>query len=105
MVIQVYGEIDNHRIIFEQNKKGLWETAVPFLDSGKYIVKLYAVDDAGNESYYATAIYTIDIEKITATIEIIEYGAFAKELYDASITLLDYEAKILTFEVIQDDQQ
>lgn len=121
MVVQVYGEIENHQIIFKQNEKGLWETAIPFLESGKYIIRLYAVDEAGNESYCATAIYTIDTEKIAATLEIIEYAANieklyetntkitdyavkAEELFDANITLNDYGANVLTFEVIHDEQ-
>ena len=104
MVVSVYGEIENHRIIFRQNEKGLWETTVPFLSSGKYLVTLYAVDQAGNTSYYATAIYTVDTEKITATLEIIEYAAQAKERYDARITITDYKAQITLFEVETGDE-
>nr|DAL90301.1 MAG TPA: hypothetical protein [Caudoviricetes sp.] len=104
MVVSVYGEIENHRIIFRQNEKGLWETTVPFLSSGKYLVTLYAVDQAGNTSYYATAIYTVDTEKITATLEIIEYAAQAKERYDARIEVMDYEAQITLFEVETGDE-
>lgn len=104
MVVSVYGEIENHRIIFRQNEKGLWETTVPFLSSGKYLVTLYAVDQAGNTSYYATAIYTVDTEKITARLEIIEYAAQAKERYDARITITDYEAQITLFEVETGDE-
>lgn len=99
MVISVYGEIENHRIIFSQNEKGLWEATVPFLSSGKYLVTLHAVDEAGNTSYYATAIYTVDTEKIAATLEIIEYAARAEERYDARIEVMDYEAQITLFEV------
>ena len=100
MVAQVYGEIGQDRIIFTQNEQGLWESITPALQSGRYILSLYAVDEAGNESYYATAIYTIDTEQITARLEIIEYAAGVRELIDAEIFMVEYGAQITDFGVI-----
>ena len=43
---------------------GLWTAAVPFVESCEYVIDLYAEDEAGNISYYATYLLTFDASKL-----------------------------------------
>ena len=63
-VVKLIGKADNFELVFAQNEKGLWETTVPFDEDGIYILDLLAVDEAGNESRYAIALFTVDTSNI-----------------------------------------
>ena len=54
MTIQVWGLLGSSKIIFDRTDGNIWKVTVPFLESGEYIVALYALDDAGNQAYVAT---------------------------------------------------
>ena len=69
-VVSLYGKVDSTSVIFRLNDKGLWETTVPFNQDGMYIVDLIAVDEAGNESYYATVLFTVNTSNINCKVQI-----------------------------------
>ena len=75
MITQVWGTIGNTRIVFDKTDENIWKTTVPFMESGEYIVALYAVDDAGNQAYMATILYTVDLEKLRYEIKMLDYSA------------------------------
>lgn len=80
MVASVYGKCDGRTIIFSENKKtGRWEAAVPFDQDGEYVVELTAVDDCGNESYYATLLFVVDTNKLCVTVKILRLSAQARK--------------------------
>ena len=54
MTTQVWGLLGSSKIIFDRTDGNIWKVTVPFLESGEYIVALYALDDAGNQAYVAT---------------------------------------------------
>lgn len=101
MVAQVYGKIADKTIIFDRDEKGLWKATVPFSASGKYVVSLYATDEAGNEAYYATILYTLDIESLTVNIYVIDYAADVSQDYEAVILDNGYSACIVSFEPVK----
>lgn len=60
MVEKMVGKADGFEIIFTPHG-GLWKATVPRkIDSGNYNVEIRAYDEAGNESYLATVLYTVD---------------------------------------------
>ena len=62
MTTQVWGLLGSSKIIFDRTDGNIWKVTVPLLESGEYIVALYALDDAGNQAYVATILYVVDIE-------------------------------------------
>lgn len=73
---RVYGTADGTDIIFMYDgPSGRWETTVPRDEDGRYIVALWAEDFAGNTSYYATVLFTVDIKCMRVRIEWLDFGA------------------------------
>lgn len=64
MVTRVYGTSDGVEIIFTPSEDGLWKCVVPVSQDGQYIVDLYAEDEAGNTSYFATVLFTVDAKHL-----------------------------------------
>ena len=75
MTTQVWGLLGSSKIIFDRTDGNIWKVTVPFLESGEYIVALYALDDAGNQAYVATILYVVDIENIQYEIRMLDYAA------------------------------
>ena len=68
MITQVWGMLGDSRIVFDKTDGNIWKATVPFMESGEYIVALYAVDEAGNQAYMATILYTVDLEKLEGSV-------------------------------------
>lgn len=65
MVTRITGMADNHALEFMQGDNGYWEAKVPIdTDDGAYIVTLWAWDEAGNSTYYATILMIVTPSKI-----------------------------------------
>ena len=73
MVAQVKGSVDGQDIIFSRTEGGRWEATVPLDLDGTYVIDLTAIDDAGNESYYATVLFAVDPETLHITMEVLKY--------------------------------
>ena len=64
MVTRVFGRAGQYDLEFIKTSEGLWTAAVPFVESCEYVIDLYAEDEAGNISYYATDLLTFDASKL-----------------------------------------
>lgn len=64
MVTRVFGRAGQYDLEFIKTSEGLWTAAVPFVESCEYVIDLYAEDEAGNVSYYATYLLTFDASKL-----------------------------------------
>lgn len=64
MVTRVFGRAGQYDLEFIETSEGLWTAAVPFVESCEYVIDLYAEDEAGNISYYATYLLTFDASKL-----------------------------------------
>lgn len=73
MIAYIFGRADNYDLIFERNHTGQWQCIVPFEKDGQYVVTLYAVDEAGNVSYYSKVLFTIDTNMLYTQIYPIKY--------------------------------
>lgn len=75
MTTQVWGLLGSSKIIFDRTDGNIWKVTVPFLESGEYIVALYALDDAGNQAYVATILYVVDLENLRYEIKMLDYAS------------------------------
>lgn len=73
MITRLIGNVDGNETVFSQINEGLWEATVPLDLDGTYVIDLRAVDEAGNESYYATVLFTVDPEKLHVALTFLKY--------------------------------
>lgn len=65
MITRIEGMADNHVLVFAPDGDGYWTAQVPpDLEDGTYYVTLTAWDAAGNSTYYATVLMTVDVTGI-----------------------------------------
>lgn len=67
MIVAVYGSVDGVEVIFTPSGPDTWTCKVPKATDGEYIVDLYAVNDAGNKTYFATVLFTVRGVDVTVT--------------------------------------
>lgn len=84
MVVKLVGTIEGQEIVFTRSKGDIWDACVPSSENGVYILDLTAVDEAGNTSYTARYIVTIDTTALRVTLEPFPY--------DTEVFLSDYFA-------------
>lgn len=70
MVVRLEGKVQGQDVIFNKVQGDEWETIIPPALNGVYIVELTAYDDAGNVSYTAKYIMTIDLTGIRTKVRI-----------------------------------
>lgn len=70
MVVRLEGKVQGQDVIFNRVQGDEWETIIPPSLNGVYIVELKAYDDAGNMSYTARYILTVDLTSIHAKVNI-----------------------------------
>lgn len=73
MVTRVYGNAGLYFVEFKQDSRGLWSATIPFIESCEYVIDLYAEDEAGNVSYYATYLLTFDASKLQVHLVPLQY--------------------------------
>ena len=91
MTTQVWGLLGSSKIIFDRTDGNIWKVTVPLLESGEYIVALYALDDAGNQAYVATILYVVD--NIQYEIRMLDYAS------EAQTTGFTIEAQMADFTI------
>lgn len=84
MVVKLVGSIEGQEIVFSRKDGDIWETSIPSSENGVYILELTAVDEAGNTSFVAKYVVTIDTTALQVTLE-----AFP---WDSEVVLSDYFA-------------
>lgn len=79
MCVEVYGKCNGVSLIFQKQKTvghtTTWTVTVPKVPSGQYVIELYAVDDAGNTTYFSTVKLTYDSSQMAYQWVILEVGA------------------------------
>lgn len=77
MITKVYGHVDGVEILFTPSPDGsTWTCTIPRDKDGEYIVDLYAVNDTGAESYYATVLFTV--KGVVVTIKWLQMAVSAR---------------------------
>ena len=96
MITQVWGTLGSSKIIFNKTDGNIWKVTVPFMESGEYIVALYAVDEAGNQAYMARILYVVDLEKLRYEIKMLDYSADGI-MKDFKVVLENLEGRLAYF--------
>lgn len=84
MVVKLVGSIEGQEIVFSRKDGDIWETSIPSSENGVYILELTAVDEAGNTSFIAKYVVTIDTTALQVTLEPFPW--------DSEVVLSDYFA-------------
>lgn len=97
---RVYGTADGTDLLFSYDiETGRWEAPVPRDADGRYIVALWAEDFAGNTSYYATVLFTVDIKCMCVRVEWLDFGAqAAKTPVCGRSWMTQYDARVIRCE-------
>lgn len=64
MVKRVFGRIDGVEVILSHVEGNRWSVPVPLDLDGEYVVEIIAEDEAGNQSFVARMIYTVEAGNI-----------------------------------------
>ena len=59
-VARVFGRVDGVEVILEHVQGDVWQVPVPLDRDGEYVVEMIAEDAAGNRSFMARMLYTVD---------------------------------------------
>lgn len=87
MVARVFGRVDGIEVSFKQ-KGNFYILEFPKkLDSGNYIVEVYAEDEAGNVSYCSTLLCAIDPSGACVHLALVKYFLRSEE-FDTSLQLI-----------------
>lgn len=85
--------------MFERVKGDEWKATIPPSLDGTYIVGLLAIDEAGNEAYWARYILTVDLAALCVHLAPCPYSAEVQaETYKASVVLGKYYATLVKTE-------
>lgn len=63
-VTRVEGVCNGATIIFTRSGDGSWDVNVPTIPSGTYVVSVTAYDEAGNSTYLAMMLFSVDVTKL-----------------------------------------
>lgn len=72
MVMRVWGSVNGQEIVFVPRENDIWTCQVPPVEDGEYVVDLYAVDEAGNQAYTATILFTVDSKHLIFTVKVLK---------------------------------
>lgn len=75
MVVKLTGNINGNAVIFEWVQGDEWRATIPSALNGVYVVDLLAADEAGNETYWAKYILTVDLTALCVHLEPYPYRA------------------------------
>ena len=102
-VQRVYGKCDGYDIVFYRNEEtGRWDAAVPFDRDGEYVVEIRAVDEVGNESYYATLLFIVDTTKLCVKVKVLKVSAQARSdglIACTKVRMTKYKARVARCEL------
>lgn len=99
MIKRVWGTFNNSDTILSNMGNGTWQTIVPFPPDGVGVISVYAEDEAGNKSFVAKLLYTVDPATLKVSLSVAEYDA---DLFTAQFMqklLFDYSVKVATEEL------
>ena len=99
MVVKLEGTLNGSPIVFERKQGDWWESTVPAVPNGTYVVELTATDDAGNRAYATKYLLTFDAGRMCAHLEPFPWKA---ELlcadYMAELYVSNYYAELMSAE-------
>lgn len=98
MVTRVYGRVEGESVIFTLSDNNVWNCNVPAVPDGEYVVELYAEDEAGNVTYFATILFTVDTKHLTFKVKWIK---FASDVVNKSAFVANWRVRDFTMSTIR----
>ena len=105
MVTRLTGTVNGAAVIFQRIQGDEWEATVPSTLNGVYVVDMTAYDDAGNATYWAKYILTVDLSALCVHLVPCPYQAelldtkfradFLGEVYQAQLVSREYAAEYI----------
>lgn len=89
MVVKLIGNVNGNAVVFSKtSNRDEWEATVPSALNGVYVIDMMAFDEAGNFTYWAKYVLTIDLQSL--------YVNLYKYPYYTELKINKYEAEILS---------
>lgn len=63
-VARVFGRVDGVEVVLNKEEGDRWSVPVPLDLDGEYVIEIVAEDEAGNQTYLAKMLYTVDAGNI-----------------------------------------
>ena len=105
MVTRLTGTVNGAAVIFQRIHGDEWEATVPSTLNGVYVVDMTAYDDAGNATYWAKYILTVDLSALCVHLVPCPYQAelldtkfradFLREVYQEQLVSREYAAEYI----------
>lgn len=76
MVAKVFGTLQGQEILFSFTA-GEWVFDAPRLDSGEYVMDIWAEDEAGNQAYMATMLFAVDTNRLCVNVRTVNRRVWA----------------------------
>lgn len=95
MVVKLTGDVNGDDVIFRRVQGDEWEATVPASLNGTYVLDMMACDEAGNATYWARYIITVDLAALRVTLRVCPYLAVLVESYHANLRPASYRAVLM----------
>lgn len=97
MIARVWGECAAADILFRMRADGLWEAVVPREEGGEYVVEVWAEDEAGNTSYLATLLFSVDPNTLSVRVSTLDVTGAISTFLQFSVSLQAVSAAVTSF--------
>lgn len=105
MIKRVFGYLNGQEITLVQRDLKLWDVEIPKVKEGKYIVEIFAEDEAGNISFFAKVFFEINANCTCVNFKMMNYdleteNSECKESCDLDIHLKNYDLEVVSCECL-----
>lgn len=95
MVEKVIGKSNELELIFEKCEDGSWKIAVPRNVFGQYYLDIYAIDQAGNQTFVAKALFEVDPFSLCYKFELLENDMIFNADFESDYEIICKEVRCL----------
>lgn len=105
MIKRVFGNLNGQEITLVQRDTKKWDVEIPKVREGKYIVEIFAEDEAGNVSFFAKAFFEINANCTCVNFEMMNYDLktetnSCENNYNLDIHLKNYDLEVVSCECL-----
>ena len=105
-ITRVIGRIDGMEVNLERKHGDVWAVPVPMDQDGEYAVEIMAEDEAGNQSYLAKMLFTVNTALLCVhVVQLPFYASLQEPVYSVSVFPRKYELDLTKEKVFLEVQQ
>ena len=98
MIKRVFGRANDFEIVLEKKAGQRWEATLPSVEDGRYIIELWAEDEAGNMTYMAKAMIVIHAGRLKVYIVPDNTGAELEDTQVAEWLNTEFDSEFISQE-------